>query len=453
MRNILYGFIFCVITIVGVLLFYGFYHTAYTSFKTNKINITMSEEYWSTKDVKITVKYDGDVAVNSYSFDGGKTWQKENVYIAKENKKLKIVLKGSWGRTSEEVNYLVSNVDKELPTIEASDIIYTAVGKDFNIDNHYSVIDRVSGVKTIEVDGEDSIDTSAIGEYEINISATDIAGNMNAKTIKVSVVDAKDPNLLENKKDPVPVTGVSVDKTKVNLIKGATVQVTPTVKPANATNKKIVWSSVNTSVAKVDSKGVITAVGAGTTTVIATTADNERKAEIRVVVSNQAIEVQSVTLDKKSDTVTTDANTIILTPTVKPENATNQTLTWSSTNPNVAAVKNGVVTVRGEGESTIVVSSVNGKIATYRIVVRDNYEFTATPVIRQKEIIGYRIIILKNGIDITKKIDTIVEPFKISPQHHGRIEVTPAQYELMSDSIVIFYNERRITVNKVKTQE
>lgn len=452
-NNIIYGSIFCVITIIGVLLFYVFYHSAYISYDANKIQITLDQEYWSTKDIKVTVEYNGDLKVKSYSFDGGRTWQKDNVYVAKDNKNLQVMVKGSWGVKSASVNYNVSNIDKEIPTIEAEDIIYTAVGKEFDINKFYEVIDSVSGVKTVELDGVDSIDTATIGEYEVSITATDIAGNMNAKTIVVSVVDAKDPNLAENKKDNVLVTGISVDKNKVNLVTGSKIRITPTVKPLNATNKKVVWKSVNTSVAKVDNNGVITAVGAGTTTVTATTLDNEKTSEITVVVSNEAIAVQSVTFDRKSDVVTTDTSKIVLIPTIKPENATNQNLTWSSTNPNVASVKDGVVTIRSEGETTILAASSNGKIATYKLVVRDNYEFTVTPIEKRNEITGYRIIIWKNGIDITEHIESIVEPFKAQPARRGRIEITVTQHESLKDTIVIYYKERKITINKVKTQE
>lgn len=452
-NNIIYGSIFCVITIIGVLLFYIFYHSAYISYDAAKIQISLDQEYWSTKDIKVTAEYKGDLKVKSYSFDGGKTWQKENVYVAKDNKKLQVMVKGTWGVRSAAVDYNVSNIDKEIPTITAEDTIYTAVGKEFDISKYYEAIDYVSGIKTVEVDGADAIDTSVIGEYEVNVTATDIAGNMNAKTIVVSVVDAKDPNLLENKKEPVLVTGISVDKNKVNMITGSRVKITPTVKPVNATNKKVVWKSVNTSVAKVDNNGVITAVGAGTTTVTATTLDNEKTSEITVVVSNEAINVQSITFDRKSDVVTTDIDKIVLIPTIKPENATNQNLTWSSTNIKVASVKDGVVTIRGEGETTILATSSNGKIATYKLVVRDNYEFTVSPIEKRNQITGYRIIIWKNGIDITEKIESVVEPFKAQPAKRGRIEITVNQYQSLKDTLVIYYNEHRITINKVKTQE
>ena len=98
-------------------------------------------------------------------------------------------------------------------------------------------------------------------------------------------------------------------------------------------------------------------------------------------------------------------------------------------------------------------ASSNGKMATYHLVVRDNYGFTVTAKVRRGEIQGYRIIIWKNGIDITEHIVTIVEPFKVTPERMGRIEITPTQYESLKDTLVIYYNERKVTIKKINTQE
>ena len=72
--------------------------------------------------------------------------------------------------------------------------------------------------------------------------------------------------------DYVQPTSVSLNKTSATLTsKGATVSLTATVSPSNATNKEITWSSSNTSVATVNSSGVVTAVGNGTATITAKT--------------------------------------------------------------------------------------------------------------------------------------------------------------------------------------
>ena len=73
---------------------------------------------------------------------------------------------------------------------------------------------------------------------------------------------------------PVPVAGVSVSPTTTNVnAVGATVQLTATVSPSNATTPAVSWSSNNTAVATVSTSGLVTAVAAGTATITVTTQD------------------------------------------------------------------------------------------------------------------------------------------------------------------------------------
>ena len=80
------------------------------------------------------------------------------------------------------------------------------------------------------------------------------------------------------------------------------------------------------------------------------------------------IAVSSVKLNKTS--VTLDiGETVELTATVSPENATNKTVTWSSSNTSVATVTDGKVTAIAVGSATITAKSNNGLNVTCRIVV------------------------------------------------------------------------------------
>ena len=91
--------------------------------------------------------------------------------------------------------------------------------------------------------------------------------------------------------DPTPatvaVTGVSLDKTSLDLIEGGTETLTATVSPDNATNKKVSWKSSDTAVATVDDNGKVTAVKAGSAT-ITVTADGGKTATCSVKVTEQA---------------------------------------------------------------------------------------------------------------------------------------------------------------------
>lgn len=83
----------------------------------------------------------------------------------------------------------------------------------------------------------------------------------------------------------VAVTGVTVSPTSATLNVSATQQLTATVIPSNATNKTVTWSSTNSGVATVSSSGLVTAVGAGTATITATTQDGNKIATSSITVT------------------------------------------------------------------------------------------------------------------------------------------------------------------------
>lgn len=80
------------------------------------------------------------------------------------------------------------------------------------------------------------------------------------------------------------VTGVTLDKTTLELYTGNTAILTATVQPSDATNKNVTWSSYNAEVATVEG-GTVTAVGAGETTITVTTEDGNYTASCKVIVT------------------------------------------------------------------------------------------------------------------------------------------------------------------------
>ena len=87
----------------------------------------------------------------------------------------------------------------------------------------------------------------------------------------------------------IAVTSVTISTGKGYLEKGGTLALEAEVKPANATNKTITWSSTNTSVATVTSDGIISAKAAGTTTIKATAGG--KSASCTVTVLDAAIDL------------------------------------------------------------------------------------------------------------------------------------------------------------------
>ena len=167
--------------------------------------------------------------------------------------------------------------------------------------------------------------------------------------------------------NPIQPTGIkATPETSTLYGLNGTVKLTANVMPSNATNKAVTWSSRNTSVATVSSDGTVKAVGYGTTVITATTVNGLTS---NCTVTVNPIAVSSVSLNKTSLSFTCTGSSQTLTATVSPSNATNKTLTWSSSNTSVATVSNGVVKAVGFGTATITAKSNNGKTASCSVTV------------------------------------------------------------------------------------
>ena len=166
----------------------------------------------------------------------------------------------------------------------------------------------------------------------------------------------------------VHVSSVSLDTSSLELSIGDTYTFKTSVLPENATNKELIWSSSDESVVSVDND-TITALKEGKATISVKSKDGYKSssAEITVVKKPSIIHVSSVSLNETSlNLLTGDKAT--LTATVLPSNATDKTISWSSTNENVAFVKNGKVTAVSAGQATIIVTTKDGGLTASCIV-------------------------------------------------------------------------------------
>ena len=183
----------------------------------------------------------------------------------------------------------------------------------------------------------------------------------------------------------VKVTKITLNKTSASIEKGKTVTLTATVSPDNATNKTVKYSTSNEKVAKVSSTGVVTGVAAGSATITCAATDGSgQKATCKVTVTNPAtpvnptVKVTKITLNKTSASIE-KGKTVTLTATVSPDNATNKTVKYSTSNEKVAKVSStGVVTGVAAGSATITCAATDdsGQKATCKITVTN----PATPV-------------------------------------------------------------------------
>jgi len=173
----------------------------------------------------------------------------------------------------------------------------------------------------------------------------------------------------------VPVTGIEISPASVELAVGMNTTLTATITPADATDTTFTWSSVNDTIASVDSEGVVTAIKPGTATIVATTTDGGLTAESVITVTASSVPVTGIEINPATVELEEGMDTT-LTATIIPANATDTTFTWSSVNDTIASVDSkGVVTAIKPGTATIVATTTDGGLTAESVITvtaRDN---------------------------------------------------------------------------------
>lgn len=184
------------------------------------------------------------------------------------------------------------------------------------------------------------------------ITATTVDGSYTAECT-VSVYDKADM-----------VTSVTLDKSNINIDIGKTAVLKASVLPETVSNKSIKWTTANDKIATVSNSGVVTGVSEGTTQIYATSENNSACYAIcNVTVSKPYIAVTGIELDKNvfSDAFEVDiGKNLVFSPTIKPSNATNQNVLWTSSDNSVATVNDGIVTGVSEGTVSVTATTVDG---------------------------------------------------------------------------------------------
>ncbi len=161
----------------------------------------------------------------------------------------------------------------------------------------------------------------------------------------------------------VPVTGVDLDRSSASMVKGGSLALAATVKPANATDRSVSWSSSDTSVATVDQDGNVKAVSAGSATVTVTTRDGSKTAVCEISVKAESVPAKNIRLSQSSASLY-EGGSIQLIATLTPSDSTD-TVAWKSSNTGVATVdQDGNVKAVSAGTATISATSGGGYVTS-----------------------------------------------------------------------------------------
>ena len=236
------------------------------------------------------------------------------------------------------------------------------------------------------------------GSVTVTIAANTTSSPRTA-TIEVYATDstALKQTITINQKAQAPatiaVTGVSLDKSNETLTaSGATLSLTATVAPTNASNQSVTWESSAPGVASVSGSGLtatVTPVTAGSATISVKTVDGNFTASCNVTVNAAAVPVTGVSFSPDKDTVVLGSGNRTITATITPNTATNKTVTWESLTPTVATVTPGsgltaTVNPLTVGDAVIQVKTADGNFTSnYRLHIKPAAgtprTFTVTP--------------------------------------------------------------------------
>ncbi|MEK3768609.1 Ig-like domain-containing protein [Paenibacillus sp. FSL R5-0887] len=257
---------------------------------------------------------------------------------------------------------IVTGVTLDKPTLsltegEAGDTL-SAVIAPINATN--KTVNWSSSDETVATVVNGVVTPVGVGTAIITVTTTD--GSFTASS--VVNVSAPIPPVVD-------VTGVKLDQETLNLTAGeADGLLKATIEPANATDKDVIWSSSDETVATVVN-GIVTPVGEGTAVITVTTKDGSFTASSVVNVSAPippVVDVTGVKLDQETLNLTAGEADGLLKATIEPANATDKDVIWSSSDETVATVVNGVVTPVGEGTAVITVTTKDGSFTASSVV-------------------------------------------------------------------------------------
>ena len=245
--------------------------------------------------------------------------------------------------------------------------------------------------------------------------------------------------------DPIPVESITLDQEEIIVFIGKTASIKATPLPKNASIKKLEWTSSDDNIATVNN-GKIKAISSGTATITVSATDGSNKsASVKVTVGKA---VNSLSVSKKNLTLPEGVSQA-LTVTIKPEDAMNKKIEWSSSNPKVAVVdENGTVTAIAKGSATITAATTDGTKKKINVPVKvEHYDLVFHDRSSQKVQYSYGTGTfnikgsVKNGNVALSGVDGLVRASVIGGSIKKEADVTPVHPG--PDTVTISVNRKK----------
>lgn len=241
-------------------------------------------------------------------------------------------------------------------------------------------------------------------------------GRINALRAGTATITATSSNA---KTDTLILTikEVVAEKIEINIpdviIIGDNINLSVQYYPSNTSDKDIEWKTSNSEVATIDKNGNLKAINVGTVSITAT----QKDVESTLVIDIQPIDVESIELSAPSEFQGQfgKGDSVQLTATVYPENATYQDITWSSSNPFIVNVdESGLIYAVSSGTAVITALSSEGVKSTVQIRVTSLF----TPFV----LVGVIILVIAGTALITLNIVKQKHGDKTSEAHVNETE-------------------------------
>lgn len=252
--------------------------------------------------------------------------------------------------------YRIYGID-ENGNILVTGLSLNVTSKNLNVNQTF----RLTATVTPDYATNKTINWASSNPSVASVDSTGFVTALSAGTATITATTTDGSNLsasCEVTVSIIPVSSLSLNKTSLTIDIDDTYQLSATITPSNATYKTLSWSSSNPAVATVSSSGLVTPVAPGATTITATTTDGTNlSASCEVTVIKR---IKSIALNESSLTLTLPQTTQLVA-IITPEDATNQAITWTSSNTSVATVDaNGFITTKAVGTTTIKATTTDG---------------------------------------------------------------------------------------------